>query len=416
MASGTNAMIAFLSISNIISSALTIVSGLFVAKWILPEELGMFNGFTIITGYIVLIQLGIPSGLSRQLPLYLGMADRDKAYDYASTAQYWLKNLGLGVLGITMLLSSVLMVLGSSYRIAAGLLVIGLSVWQTLYITKYLKMLYRTNGDFNKLSWINLIIAVTSFLSLGFVYLYDFYGLCLRFFVVVVVDFSITFYWRPIKVKARFSKTPFQELIKVGLPMYGVANIYGLWPLVQRTLIVGIGGPKALGLFAVASMTENAMKTVSSSISSVMYPTMTSKWGTGHSVKDVLQLAAQPLMISVGLFAVLVPIGWHLLPIFVHYFLPNYVIGIEAAQWMLIVGFLGILLVLANIYNVLQKQRQRLIMYVSGIGIWIISVITISSLYGFKLKIFPISMIISYVVMIIIMAYHIKEFSKIKNC
>lgn len=362
-----------------------------------------------------MIQLGIPSGLSRELPLYLGMADKDKAYAYASTAQYWLKYLGFAILGISLLISLAFIV-QNSYKLGAGTLVIGLSVWQTLYVTKYLKILYRTNRDFNKISWIKIIVAVTSFLSIGFVYLYDFYGLCLRLFSVVIVDFLITYYWRPIMVKAIFSRVPFRELMKVGLPMYGVANVYGLWPLVQRTLIVSLGGPKALGLFAIASMTENAMKTVSSSISNVMYPTMTSQWGAGSSVKDVLRLAAQPLIISLVVFTFLIPVGWYLLPIFVNNFLPNYVSGTDAAQWMLVVGFLGLFLVLANIYNVLQRQRQRLIMYVSGIGAWIISVLLINWSYGFELIIFPISMIIAYVVMITIMVYHIKGFNKIKNC
>lgn len=407
-------MIAFLSASNLISSALTIISGLIVAKWILPEELGTFNSFTVITGYIVLIQLGIPSGLSRELPLYLGMADKEKAYQYVSTAQFWLKYLGFAILSVSFLLS--IFFVQRSYKLAAGTLVIGLSVWQTLYVTKYLKILYRTNRDFNKMSWIKIIVAFTSFVSIVFVYLYDFYGLCIRLFAVVTVDFLITYYWRPIKVRADFSRVSFRELMNVGLPMFGVANVYDLWPLVQRTLIVSLGGTKALGLYAIASITENVMKTVSSSISNVMYPTMTSKWGAGFSVKDVLRLAAQPLMISVGLFAVLIPIGWYLLPMFVHHFLPNYVIGIEAAQWMLIVGYFGIFLVLSNIYNVLQKQRQRLIIYVSGIGVWIISVLSIYLLYGFELKIFPISMIIAYVVMIIIMIYHIRGFLKIENC
>ena len=204
--------------------------------------------------------------------------------------------------------------------------------------------------------------------------------------------------------------------MKVGLPMYGVANVYGLWPLVQRTLIVSLGDPKALGLYAVASMAENAMKTVSSSISNVMYPSMTSKWGAGSSVKAVLNLAAQPLLISIGVFSVFVPIGWYVLPIFVEYFLPNYILGISAAQWMLVAGFLGVFLVLANIYNVLKRQRQRLIMFTSGIVAWLISVIMINSLYGFKLMIFPLSMVIAHVVMILVMGYHIKGFLKMNKC
>ena len=47
------------------------MSGFFVVKWLLPEDLGLFNSFTIITGYIVLAHIGVPIGLTRELPYLL---------------------------------------------------------------------------------------------------------------------------------------------------------------------------------------------------------------------------------------------------------------------------------------------------------------------------------------------------------
>jgi O-antigen/teichoic acid export membrane protein len=72
-------MILFLSFSNIIGNALNIAAGLFTAKWLLPEQLGLFNGFSVITSYIILAQLGIPSGLGRELSFYIGKGDTAKA-------------------------------------------------------------------------------------------------------------------------------------------------------------------------------------------------------------------------------------------------------------------------------------------------------------------------------------------------
>ena len=407
-------MIAFLGASNLISSALTIFAGLFVAKWIVPEELGEFSSYTIISGYIVLIQLGIPSALSRELPFYLGKADKAKAYNYAATAQFWLKYLGLGILAIALFIS-LLLTAQSNYRLAAGTLVIGLSVWQTLYVTKYLRMLYRTNQDFNKISWIKIVVALTSFASIGLVYLFDFYGLCIRLFLVVLVDFIITYLWRPIRVQAKFSRAPFKELMKVGLPMYGVANIYGLWPLVQRTLIVSLGGSKALGLFAIVYMVQGTLQTVSSSVSNVLYPNMTSQWGEGANVKEIVRQLVRPLLFISVVFILILPIGWNLLPWFINSFLPNYSESITAAQYMLLVGFLGIFMVLSNIYNVVQKQRQRLIMYLSGIFGWLLTIFVLYSHYGFRLFIFPMGIISAYIIMIGITLFHIKSYLHLRS-
>lgn len=401
-------MILFLSISNIIANALTIVSGLFVAKWLLPEELGSFSSFTIITGYIILIQLGIPSGLSRELPYFLGKGSKEEAYAYASAAQFWQKGLGLVVLTLGAVVSMFCLIRGE-YMIAAGSLVIGFTAWQGLYVTKYLKVLYRTNRDFNKLSWIKLVVAATSFISIVFVYKFNFYGLCMRAILVVLIDFAVTYAWRPIKVKARFEKAPFMALMRVGLPMYGVANIYGLWPLLQRTIVVSLGGPKALGLFALATMVEGAMKTVSSSISSVIYPTMAAQWGTGATVKLLVKSARRPIIMASGIFFISIPFAWWILPIFVESVLPNYMEGVNAAQWMLLVGFLGLFTVFGNIYNVIKNQKDRLKMFILGISGWAVTVVVIYYIQGYSLVIFPKAMVVAYLIMLAVNAFHIKR-------
>ena len=81
-------MILFLSFSNIVGNVLTIVSGLLVAKWLLPEQLGLFNSFTVFASYVVLIQIGIPSGLARELPFHIGKGAMDDAKNYAAVAHF----------------------------------------------------------------------------------------------------------------------------------------------------------------------------------------------------------------------------------------------------------------------------------------------------------------------------------------
>jgi O-antigen/teichoic acid export membrane protein len=404
----TNAMILFLSVSNVIGNALTIVSGLFVAKWLLPEELGSFNGFNIIVGYVVLAQLGIPSALNRELPYYYGKNEKAIALRYAAVAQYWQKYLGLVAL-IVGILAAIYFYATGKNEWAAGLLVIGFSTWQTLYVTKYLNVLYRTNRDFNKLSWIKLINAGTAFVSIIFVWLFGFYGLCLRAIIGAVVDFGFSYYWRPIKVKAEWDKLLFKNLMNLGLPMFGVANIYSLWPLVQRTLIISLGGTKSLGLFALAVMVENAMKTVSNSMSSVVYPAMASKWGEGATVREVIQLVIKPITLGFVLFAFAVPVGWWLLPIFVDSFIPNYREGVEAAQWMLLVGLLSLTNVFSNIYNVIKNQKDRLKVFISGIGMWGIMLGILFFFKGFSLMIFPQSMLAAYAAMMLLNFLHLRR-------
>lgn len=405
----TNAMILFLSFSNIIGNILNIAGGLFVAKWLLPEELGTFNSFTIITGYVILVQLGIPSGLSRELPYYFGKSDTDRAHGFAAVAQFWQRVLGLGALFLAGSIGLIFFLKGEYYN-AAGSLVVGVTVWQALYVTKYLKILYRTNRDFNKLSWIKLIVSVSSFLSIVFVFFYGFFGLCIRAGAIALVDFCVTYYWRPIQVRPTWNRSKFRELMRVGLPMYGVANIYSLWPLLQRTIVVSLGGPKALGLFAIANMVYGAMKTVTSSMSSVIYPTMATQWGEGASLGELIMRSVKPFIVGFIVFLVAIPIGWWLLPLFVAAFIPKYVDGVHAAQWMLIVGLLSLTNVFGNVYNVIKNQRDRLKMYISGVIGWGLTVGILYLVKGFTLVIFPIGMVVAFCIMAIINFFHIRRF------
>jgi O-antigen/teichoic acid export membrane protein len=409
----TNSMILFLSISNIFGNAMTILSGLIVARWLLPEDLGLFNSFTVISSYIILIQLGIPSGLSRELPLHMGKQDESKAREYASVSLYWQLGLGLACLAI-LTIFAVYFLFAKNYVYAAGSFVIGITSLQTLYVTKYLKVLYRTNKDFNKLSQIKLISAVIAFASIIFVWKYGFYGLCIRAIVIASFDFYFTWKWKPLSVKPRWNTIHFKDLFIIGLPMYGVANVYALWPVIQKTLILSLGGTKSLGLFSLAIIVESSMNAITTSINSVVYPTMATQWGKGASVAELMTLLKKPMMIVIPLFTIMVFVGWWILPYFVEILLPNYMAGIYAAQWMLVVGFIEVFNVLANVYNVVRKQRDRLFSYLSGMVAWALSIIILYQVNGFALDIFPKAMLAGFIVMLFINLNHIRGYKKIR--
>lgn len=403
----TNFMLLFLSSSSIISTGLNVVSGLFVTKWMMPEELGSFNSFTLISGYLILFQLGIPSGLGRELPYFLGIGDKEKAYGYAGVANYWQGILGSVIFAICVIISLFYLLSERNFQMSAGVFVIGAITFQVLYTTKYLKVLFRTNKDFNKLSWINIINAFVSLGGIVFVWAFGFLGLCLRALIGALIDFMVTYSWRPIKVKAVWKRQPFMDLFKLGLPMYGVANVYSLWPLIQRTLILTLGGKGALGLFALATMVEAAAKTVSNSMNVVMYPTMATAWGRGYSVGQIFQVVLKPFGLALIFYLVVIPVGWYLLPAFVDGFIPNYKEGVEAAQWMLVVGGLSLTGAYANVYNVVKDQKNRLINYLSGIFTWLICVLILYDIRGFQLVIFVQSMVAALVVMMILNFWYV---------
>ncbi|MFM2360981.1 MAG: hypothetical protein RLY16_2974 [Bacteroidota bacterium] len=404
-------MVLLTSMSGLISNALTILSGLIVARWLMPEQLGLFNSFSIIISYIILLQLGIPSGLSRNFPYYIGQNNRPHAEQLAATAAYWSLALGFIILALSMVTSIGFMVAGN-YKFAAGVFVIGISSFQSFFVTKYLKILFRSNNDFNKLATINIINAVISFASIVFVKYFDFYGLCIRAIFLCLSDFVLTWWMRPAKIQPHWEKDHFRSLLKVGMPIYWVANVYSLWPIVQRTIVVFIGGTKALGLLGLALMVETGMNIISTSISSVVFPKMSNAWGKSHRFSELLQIAWKPVAVGFSVNSILVIVGWLALPLFVNFLLPNFVEGIQAAQWSLLVGLISIFSVFSNIYMVVQQNLSRLVSYVTGFVVWLVSLFIFYSVRGFNLINFPQSMCIAYVSIYLVDFYFMRKFSK----
>lgn len=407
----TTGMVAITSFSNIFVSLFNIIGGLIVAKLLLPEELGLFNSFSIFTSYIILMQMGIPSGLSREIPFNFGKGYIEKANQFAATSSFFLIFMSVGIALICCSVAIYYLV-NKNYNYAFGSVIVAITCFQTLYVTQYLKVLYKTNKEFNLLALINIIVSLVSLFSIFFVWKLGFYGLGIRVFFTALINFLLSYKWRPIKVKPKWSTNHFKELFYVGAPIFFVANIYGLWPTIQRTVILSIGGTKMLGLYALASIIQNMLNIVNRSISSVAFPKMTYEYGKGKNFLTVMKIPLKFVKFSLIFFLIMIPIGWYILPIIVDSFLPNYVGGVKAAQWMLIVAFISIFAVFSNIYMVMKKNMDRLKAYIIGMFVWGISVYFMNQFHGFKLENFSIALLLGYTATYIVDFYFYKMYYK----
>lgn len=368
--SPTGKTVSLLALSSLVGSVTAIISGLLVASWLLPERLGLFNAFSIFTSYIILAQIGIPSGLSRQFTFYSGQKNEVLAESLASTARFFSVILSAASLFLCGIASIYFFVIGNQ-DFAAGAIVIGITAAQTLYITKYIKVLYRSNNHFTKLAYIKFINTGVNLISILLVYKFLFYGLCLRAIIIALVDWYFSEKWKPLDVPMRWDKNHFKELLKIGLPIFSVASIFGLWPTFQRTIVLSLLGTKGLGLFALAIVVQNMLNTVNSTISTVSFPKMSHALGEGKKIKNILKIPLKLSFVALGIYTLILLVGWPLLPIVVKFALPKYILGVEAAQWMLLVAFVSSFAVFSNIYMVIKTNHHRLISYSLGMLVWL---------------------------------------------
>lgn len=384
-----------------ISNVVRIISGILVARFVLPEMLGTFNGIGIIIGYLPILQLGVMNGLNRELPYCFGKGDIEKAKGYASVAQFW--ELALSLMAFTLLtLIAIYYLFQAQYLYAAGFFSYGLSSIYHYYGQNYLQILFRTNHDFNKLSNISLIIAFASLITVVLVWKWQFYGLCIRSIVLVAVEMYFLWKWKPLFVLPAWDFQMIKEIVRVGMPIFIVGIVFAIWTTLQNTLVLKMGGAEQYGLFSLALMVGSSVGIFASSIEQVLYPKMSFEYGTGKGINDLLKLSYKPILYT---FLFLIPsiiIGWIILPFFVDWLLPKYSDGVDAARWTLLLLLISVFGVNNSLFNVLKKQKDLLISLFGGIIGFLSTLFFLYYFRGFSLVIFPQSMIVGRLAQLII--------------
>jgi hypothetical protein len=71
-------LVAIFGGGNFLSMFLRIAGGVLTARFVLPSELGLFNGIGLVLGYLPFLQLGVLKDLGRELPYYIGKGQKTK--------------------------------------------------------------------------------------------------------------------------------------------------------------------------------------------------------------------------------------------------------------------------------------------------------------------------------------------------
>lgn len=404
-------MIFFMGSSQMFANVLRILGGIIIVKLLMPDQLGMFNGYALILGYLPILQVGVANGLNRELPYYLGKGERQVAYNFAAVAQFW-EILLAGICCSVLFSLSLFYIFQHNYINGISCLAYTFAVGHLFYGTYYLQILYRTNQDFNKLSLITLIVSVVSFLSILFVWCWGYYGLCARLVVLSSVEFILLWKWKPIKVKAVFNKKMFLEIIRIGIPIYVVGIIFSLWATFQNTLVLKIGGVEQYGFFALAIMVQSSLEVLTNAVSQVLYPKMAYEYGKGKKISDILSTMRKPILVIMCFILPSLVLIWFILPYIVDFLMPQYNQGVSAAQWTLPLVLLSVMGIYNLVFNIVKRQQDYFWTLISGIGTFVVVLFICYWSRGYSLLIFPFAMLCGKTVQLTHAFFYIKSYRK----
>ena len=379
--------------SQLGGNMLRLVSGFLTVSLIEPQVYGLFTGFGVYLGYILLAPLGLSNGLSRELPFELGRGNDRYSGELANSVLVIMTILG-GIAGLIFIAWGSLKAYNGLWNHAIILYSYSISASLILINKHFLPVLYRTNKDFKKLSKVNIIVSIANVFTVVLVWYLGLWGLCIRAITLIVFETALLNYFKPYKLKFQCKLENLTHLFKTGLPIFFVGQVNPQWSNVMNTMLFSFGGALNYGYFALSSITQSTIGIIPNAFSQVVYPKMARMYGEGKNLKDIYRSFRKTVLLqSLFIFGIAV-IGALVLPIIIPFVLPKYVNGICAAQWMMFVPAAQSLGLMNNLFNVGGKQKWYFVSLVIGAALGTTFVLLRMKYYEFDLAFFPQGLII----------------------
>lgn len=327
--------IAVFATGNTVAMLLGVVGSLVMARYVGPQDMGVFRTFAILAGYILFMEAGVFEGFPREYLLQIGRGDQAKAEHAASACLAWIAFVSL--VGAILFVS--LAFRAACYRdwmqFWGWMAYIPVVVYS--FYGAYLGSTYRTNRHFVLLSNINVTQAVVGTLFLPLLPIMGYYGACLRIAGTTAVQMGLLHHWRPLKIRPRVDWRKFFEVIRVGLPLSATGYLYtSAWYSLEGTLVLAWFGTKAMGLYTIAVFSRAFVMQLGQNVNQFVNVKIFNEYGRTNCVEDCLRLILKPMMIAVLASLPLVVIGWLLLPHAIRLLVPKYVEAIFISQLMLL--------------------------------------------------------------------------------
>jgi O-antigen/teichoic acid export membrane protein len=365
---------------NMIVLAMRFVNTFLTARLVEPYLLGIFNSSLLAVSYAGILQLGVLNGLNRELPYEMGRGDHSRAEELTAAAEAW-AILVSAVAFIALAAVSIWYLVAADPRRASAFAVAAVGGIYLLYGQLYLQTTYRTRGDFRKLVLILITDAVMNVFGLALLLAAPFKGLCIRSVAATVISGALLWSFRPVRVRPRWHRAHLVHLLKVGAPIYGVGQLYALWPTINGTLIAARLGASSFGMYAVALMVATGVGVITSSVSQVVYPRMAEDYGRTHDAAAALRPAFKMTAAIAVILGTACVAGWCALPFLIRTVLPKYTGGIAAAQWSLAASALAVLGLPCSIFPVVR----RLGMYTAALCCGIAAYAAMVMVFGSRL-------------------------------
>lgn len=320
---------------SIVKAFAQLVVVFIIAKYISPNDLGIWASINLIVTYSMFLQAGLINGLNLELPHAYGRGDEVEAKDMAANVQTF-----------TLISAVIVFVIGTSFflfypfsddKFKYGL--IGITLFIMLnYYQNYLMTTFRSKNSFIKLSYIQVTDAFVNLATLILVVYFLYFGMIIKAVLVIFIYVLLLHYFRPIKIGFSLNKSTLVKLLKVGLPIFGLYYFESICATADKLWLLKYSGLTDVGLYSFGFYSFTTFSLISTSIASYIYPRMSYNYGKNN---DKIALWNYVRKVTLILFVIQIPlaiIGYYLIPFVITPLFPNYILSIPTMKILLFAG------------------------------------------------------------------------------
>jgi O-antigen/teichoic acid export membrane protein len=345
------------SASSLISQALSVVAGLWVARMLGPSNFGIWNAVSLVLIYGAYSEFGILSAMGRELPFYRGKGDLEKAASVEGVARH-ATFVGSLLAALIVLVCSFLP--GQAPMMARGLQAMAVVlILQQVYT--YHRILLRSYNQFRELSQQQVLLAIfNSGLAVAFVL---FLGLTGRMIAAIMAQAAIVLYavrrnpWRPVP---KFHAPVAWALMRVGVPITISGFILSLVTTVDRLMVITFLDEKQLGYIGIALLIAGVVSLIPAMAIQVLVPRINYQFGnSGKDVAALRSFVLTPPTILSALLPILIGSIYLSLPFVIGVLLPAYTPAITAIRIIILGIFFYCILGMTDVFLVTTGKLKQ---------------------------------------------------------
>ncbi|MHB9028473.1 MAG: MATE family efflux transporter [Candidatus Latescibacterota bacterium] len=286
-------VVAKLASGNVLAVFIGMIASVLQARFVDPSVLGYFNGFLLVSTYLMFAQFGTFDFMYRKLPYLIVSGSRKEAELYISTCLSWIIIiLGVCSLGFIVLAGAAL--IRNDLPQMFGWLVQITVIAGSLY-GGYLGVTYRTVHDFSRITWMGVLQSICGLVMLLAVVAAPYYGLCAKTAIVSLSGMLFLHQRRPFPLMPRFYFTIFKTALRGGFPMFLMEYVdTSLVKPLEFTIVLYYFGTHSLGLYAFSHMVLSAQQIIPAAFFQVYLPRIAQKYGEKHSIRECVALSMKP--------------------------------------------------------------------------------------------------------------------------